>query len=330
MDASPARGGRSWRDTGFGQNMGMIYNRLVPCNLCGSESFSLLYPDELGDRAATVDYDFSPQTRKTYRIVKCEACGLIFTNPMPALQSSYEQTEDETYLRSRPQRLRTAERLVQRLLQYKDGGDLLDVGCSTGILLDAASRHFSVEGVELSPWAFEHASARHKVYRRPLRDLGLEKKYDVVTLMGVIEHFEDPTAEIRAIHDVLTPGGLFVVYTGDVGAWLPRILGKTWWWYQGMHLFYFSRSTCERLLSKCGFDVVTTENHCTYFELHSLGTSLRRYRIGHLLHPLLNLPGVRNAIVPLKLSGEMLMFATKRGGVQSDRASDLVARAVMV
>jgi hypothetical protein len=34
--------------------------------------------------------------------------------------------------------------------------------------------------------------------------------------------------------------------------------------------------------------------------------------------------------VPLKLSGEMLMFATKRGGVQSDRASDLVARAVMV
>ena len=317
-------------NAGFRKNVRMIESRQVPCNLCGSESLALLYPDELGDKAARVDYDFSPQTRKTYRIVKCEECGLIFTNPMPALQSSYEETEDETYLRSRPQRVRTAERLIRRLRRYKDGGDLLDVGCSTGILLDAASKHFRVEGIELSQWAFDQASARHKVYRRPLRDLDLEQTYDVVTLMGVIEHFENPTAEIQAIHDVLKPGGLFVVYTGDVDAWLPRILGKKWWWYQGMHLFYFSRSTCESLLNKCGFNVLATDNHCTYFELYSLGVSLRRYWIGQLVHPLLNLPGVRNLMVPLKLSGEMLMFATKRGGAPSESADDLAVSAAMV
>ncbi len=308
----------------------MIEKRQLPCNLCGSERCSELYPDELGAAAATVDYDFSPQTRHTYRIVKCDACGLIFTNPMPALQASYEETRDETYLRSKPQRLRTARRCVDRIRRFKQGGDLLDVGCSTGILLDAASEFFTVEGIELSQWAYEEASARHTVYNRSLRELDLGKQYDVVTLMGVIEHFEDPTAEISAISDVLKPGGLCVVYTGDVDAWLPRLLGKKWWWYQGMHLFYFSRRSCAGLLAKCGFDVAGTNNHCTYFQLYSLGISLKRYRVGLLFNPLFNLPLVKNVMLPLKVSGEMLMFATKRGQPRREATTGAIVSAAAV
>ena len=75
----------------LGKRVRMIEKRQIPCNLCGSESFALLYPVELGAAAATVDYQFSRQTRKTYQIVKCDKCGLIFTNPMPALQASYEE-----------------------------------------------------------------------------------------------------------------------------------------------------------------------------------------------------------------------------------------------
>ncbi len=305
----------------------MIRKTHVPCNLCGSERYAELYPDELHGDRPRVDYDFMPHARRTYRIVKCDSCGLIFTNPMPALQASYAETEDEIYLNSRPQRFKTAERCVERIRQHKKDGRLLDVGCSTGVLLDAASRHFDVEGVELSEWARAQASLRHKVHNRPLRELDLDQQYDVVTLMGVIEHFEDPTAEIRAIHRVLKPGGLFVVYTGDVDAWLPRVLGKKWWWYQGMHLFYFSRKTCTALIDKCGFDLVADDTHCTYFQLYSLGISLKRYRIGLLLNPLFNIPYFKNAMVPLKLSGEMLMFATKRGFAESTGNADAVSSA---
>ncbi|HVP12325.1 MAG TPA: class I SAM-dependent methyltransferase [Phycisphaerae bacterium] len=290
----------------------MIPKRQVPCNLCGSERFAILYPDELGDEAPSVDYNFSRQTRKTFQIVRCDSCGLIFTNPMPSLESVYTETRDETYLRSRAQRLRTAEHVVDLIRRFRPGGTLLDVGCATGVLLDAASRHFAVEGIELSRWAREEASSRHKVYDRPLADLDLDKQYDVVTLMGVIEHFEDPTREIQAINRVLKPGGLFVLYTGDAEAWLSRLLGKKWWWYQGMHLFYFSRRTCQALLQKCGFTTIRVTTHRTYFQLFSLAVSMRRYWIGSVIEPVMKLPGLRDIMVPLQLSGEMLMFAEKR------------------
>lgn len=207
--------------------------------------------------------------------------------------------------------MRTAEKCVDRIRRFKKGGRLLDVGCSTGIFLDAASRYFSVEGIELSRWAYQEASARHAVYDAPLSKLDLAAQYDVVTLLGVIEHFEDPAHEIRAIHRVLRPGGLLVIYTGDVNAWLPRLLGKTWWWYQGMHLFYFSRKTCAALLNKCGFRVIRSDTHRSYFQLFSLGISVKRYWIGQVLNPLFELPILRNAMIPLRLSGEMLMFAEK-------------------
>ena len=38
-------------NAGFRKNVRMIESRQVPCNLCGSESLALLYPDELGDKA---------------------------------------------------------------------------------------------------------------------------------------------------------------------------------------------------------------------------------------------------------------------------------------
>ncbi len=291
----------------------VVRKRTIPCNLCGCKDYQVLYEDELGDTAATVDYNFCPDTRKTYQIVKCPSCGIIYTNPMPSIETSYHGTQDEIYLRSRPQRVRTAEQLMKKILRFKRGGRLLDVGCSTGIQLDAASKYFEVEGIELSQWAYQEASARHKVHNATLSELDLHERFDVVTLIGVIEHFEDPARELRLIHRALKPGGLFVIYTGDVEAWLPRLLGKKWWWYQGMHVFYFSRQTCKALLEKCGFQVVRTGVHCSYFQLFSLGTSLKRYKLGLLMNPLFNLPGLKNLMIPVKLSGEMLLLATKVG-----------------
>lgn len=288
-----------------------VRKNYIPCNLCGSKDYRVLYPDELGETAARIDYNFCLDTRKTYQIVQCPTCGIIYTNPMPSIETTYHDTQDETYLRSKPQRVRTAEQVVMEILQFKKGGRLLDVGCSTGVLLDAAAKHFSVEGIELSHWAHGEASKRHHVYNAPLSQLNLPESYDVVTLMGVIEHFEDPMRELKLINRVLKPGGLFVIYTGDVDGWLPRLLKKKWWWYQGMHVFYFSKRTCEAMLEKCGFHVIKAGLHTTYFQMFSLGTSLKRYKIGMMMNPLFNLPVIKDLMIPLKLSGEMLLFTTK-------------------
>ncbi|MCY3017891.1 MAG: class I SAM-dependent methyltransferase [Planctomycetota bacterium] len=245
-------------------------------------------------------------------MVKCASCGFLYTNPMPSVAECYEEHRDETYIRSCPQRRRTADHAVSILRRYQPSGRLLDIGCATGIFLDSAARFYQVEGLELSRWAYEEAAKRHKVHNVPLDRLKVDKPFDIATLFGVIEHFEDPYSAMQCVARLLRPGGLLVVYTGDVDSWLPRWLGKKWWWFQGMHLCYFSRRTCELLLSKCGFDTVHVGTLCVYFQLYSLGVSLKRYRLGALMSPLLNLPGLRRIMVPVKLSGEMLLLARRR------------------
>jgi hypothetical protein len=78
-----------------------INKKLIPCNLCEGTKFKLLYEDELGDNLPPVDYDFGPETRKTFAIVKCKECGLIFTNPMPNMRDAYQDVVDPIYMASK-------------------------------------------------------------------------------------------------------------------------------------------------------------------------------------------------------------------------------------
>lgn len=290
-----------------------IEKRWVSCNQCGGSRFKALYADELGDEHPTVDYDFRPDTRKTFAIVRCSDCGLVFTNPMPDLRGAYADVVDPVYLASERQRRETARFVLRSIRRHvPDGMRLLDVGCNTGLFLDEAAKFYEVEGVELSRWAARRASLRHKVHTSPISELDLSGQFDVVTLFGVIEHLDDPMRELRAIAGVLKPGGLFVVYTGDVDAWLPRILGKRWWWYQGMHLYYFSSRTLGMLLERAGFEVLSHANHMVYFQLFSLANSLSRYTIGRLFAPILKSQLLKDKMVGLRLSGELLVFARKR------------------
>lgn len=292
----------------------MVVKMFVTCNICGSAEYTSLYKDELGDAIPKMDYNFSVDTQKTCQIVKCDSCGFVYVNPMPDLSGYYKNTVDEIYLNSKKQRLRTAEISVQEILRFKESGNLLEIGCSTGHFLDVASKHFKVEGIELSEWAYKEALKRHKVYNMPLSELNLQKKFDVITLFEVIEHVTDPSKELDLIFDLLKPGGLLVISTPDIDGWLPRLMGKKWWQFMGMHLCYFSKATCKLLLEKKGFKILKITNYTHVFQLFSIGISMSRYSIGKIVKPILSLPFIRDLMIPLKLSGEMLIFALRKDG----------------
>lgn len=288
-----------------------VEKRQIPCNVCDSKEFYDLYEDTLKGQAPTVDYNFNQDTRKTFKIVACKNCGLVFTNPMPKMGVFYTETEDEEYLKSESQRRYTARNSVKMITKYKKSGRLLDIGCSTGFFLDAAKDYFEVEGIELSKWAAEIASKKFKVFQKPLNKLNIKYKYDVITLWGVIEHFEDPKFELKEIYKHLAPGGILVIYTGNIDAWLPKLLRKKWWWFQGMHLYYFSKKTLSKLLTKIGFSILGSYNHTLYFQLFSLAISLKRYSVSRVLNPILSMPVIKNLMIPVKLSGEMVLLAKK-------------------
>lgn len=287
-----------------------VTKKPIPCPICETYEHRELYRDELGDAVPPLTYAFRTETTKTYRIVQCLSCRHIFTNPMPELEPHYQDVVDDTYLNSSEQRQRTARCLLKKIVRHKDNGRLLDIGCSTGFFLDEAQAVFDVEGLEASNWAANIAAKHHKIYR-DIEKIFPNEQYDVISLLGVIEHFENPAAIIREVSKRLKPTGLLVLYTGDVEAWLPRLLGKKWWWYQGMHLHFFSKRGCIRLLEENQLHVIADENFTTFFKMYSLSVSLNRYKVGRLISPFLNLPLVRDMMVPLTLSGEMLLIARK-------------------
>jgi SAM-dependent methyltransferase len=140
------------------------------------------------------------------------------------------------------------------------GAAVLEIGCATGELAAATRESLPIgryEAIELSP-AAETARARvDTLHTRPLRDLladgGIRGGFDLVLMSHVIEHLEDPAAEIAAIEKVLKPeGALFLEAPNGAGnRSLPIDDNRS-------HLHFFGVASLTRLLAGAGLETVAT------------------------------------------------------------------------
>lgn len=92
---------------------------------------------------------------------------------------------------------------------------LLDIGCGTGFFLERARTLYSAVGVDPSPIALSMCAGRKlgEVKEGSATDLSAfdGQRFDLVTLLDVIEHVDDDVAALRATSGVLAPGGHVVV-----------------------------------------------------------------------------------------------------------------------
>lgn len=284
------------------------------CPVCSSGRYKVLYPDTLGGDAPKFGYDFSPEHNKTYRIVQCMDCTHGYASPLPEkLWEKYEEVEDPVYLANSEQRMVTAAKALKRIRKYSAGGRMLDIGCGTGDFMLTAREFYDVEGVELSGWSADIARAKGlKVFDCLLRELEVEKKYDISTLWGVIEHFEDPRCEIENIYRLMKPGGLVCLWTGDIDSFTSHLLGRKWWWVQGQHIQYFSRKSLTRLFMDQKFENVYLGTYPYVMTMQSIAKSLERYRtVGKIAGSILKNPLLRDISVEIALPGEMFAIFKK-------------------
>jgi len=287
----------------------------LPCPICNSNRYKVLYPDTLGSDLPRFGYDFSPEHNRTYRIVQCMDCAHGYASPLPEkLWEKYEDVEDPVYLSNSEQRTITAAKVLKRIRSYSSRhGRLLDIGCGTGDFMLSAREFYDVEGVELSRWSADIARAKGlKVFDRQLHELMNNEYYDVVTLWGVIEHFEDPRREIENIRRLMKPGGSVCLWTGDIDSFPSRLLGRKWWWVQGQHIQLFSRKSLLRLFSEQYFKTIYFGMYPYVMSMRSIAKSLERYKTaGRLANNILTQPFIQNINMKISLPGEMFAIFKK-------------------
>jgi hypothetical protein len=99
--------------------------------------------------------------------------------------------------------------------------------------------------------------------------------YSAITMWDYIEHSLDPAGELAKAHELLEPGGLIALSTGDRDSLVARISRSRWHLLTPRHHnFFFSEQTLARLLARQGFEPVW------------LGHPGARYSLAHLTYKL--------------------------------------------
>lgn len=116
-------------------------------------------------------------------------------------------------------------------------GRLLDIGCATGILVEAAAaRGMDAEGIDFSTWAIARANERTGGRCRVL-DLetsgpaDFAAPYDVIVAHSILEHLSDPSRAIGLMFDLCRPGGIVYIETLNADSLMHRMTGDDWCGY---------------------------------------------------------------------------------------------------
>ena len=294
----------------------------VPCNLCGSADSSVVLRanTQAADLRAAVFACTSPGVGQHGTIVRCNNCGLVYTNPRPnaaMLDGLYAAVEDHSYLQEEEARLATFRHEMQRLAKHAPRGRLLDIGAHVGTFLRVAREAgYEVSGVEPSAWAARYARETHGLDVRPttVANAGFpEESFDLVTMWDVVEHFADPQGELLDVARFVKPGGVFALTTMNVGSLTPRLMRGHWPWYMLMHQYYFTPDTLSRMLEKAGFEVIAIEPHVRIIYVRYLVGKLHAY--SPVLHRLSQLATGRTGLgglrIPVNLGDLMTVYARK-------------------
>jgi SAM-dependent methyltransferase len=149
-------------------------------------------------------------------------------------------------------------RKLRRVLRWRDGGRLLDVGCARGEFLHVARHHFEVQGVEVSPTALTEARATlgHQVFAGDLLEANLPAAFfDVITLFSTVEHLAEPVAVLQECRRLLRDGGILVIKTPNFSSLNRRLLRGGWSGYKlPEHRFFFTPSGIRRLFGRVGLE----------------------------------------------------------------------------
>lgn len=202
-----------------------------------------------------------------HRFWECATCSGIYLFPVPseADEARFYAMEFEKFMASRSggdrdwtaaeRHVATNQDQVRRRWRVlapfvRSGASVLEVGCSTGFMLDAfRDSGMEASGIEPSGAFLEFLQGRgHEAFgdMAALRAARPDKRWDLITHFFVFEHIRDPWLFLSGQLEVLAPGGAIVFEVPcalDALTSLYRIPAfERFYWSIAHHFYYVPRS----------------------------------------------------------------------------------------
>ena len=270
---------------------------------------------------------------RSYHYYRCPKCSHVTTYPTPdrnAIHEHYDRKFNEgnyQLLRDFSQEYRKIYDYYVRILDLQlltrglswDGLKVLDVGCFTGEFLQILKTHGAdVYGLELQSRAVEIANRKldGRVFQVDIDRADFpQMSFDLISLLGVIEHVVDPIRLISRAQELLCPGGLLLIQTPNSGSFLARAMRGLWPPYAPVeHIHLFSRQSLTVALLQLGFTKILYEGHWKKLPVDYVFNMLQNYgpEFHRLIKPVyMRLPErLTRASLPFYV-GEMLVIAHK-------------------
>lgn len=239
----------------------------IKCAICKTDNSKLVY------RANFTSIDFSQETFSArripdkihYRIVHCNNCGLVYSNPIltpKEIEKLYRQSK-YTYGKYESDLNQTYGKYLQFLLTiYPKKQRLLEIGCGNGFFLKEALKlgFNKVWGVEPGKAIVKKADS--KIKKQIIVDVFKKGQFksdyfDVICMFQVLDHLVDPNEALQECFRILKPGGCLLCINHDVDSLSAKILGEKSPIFDIEHIYLYDKNTLSRIMLKNGFKIIT-------------------------------------------------------------------------
>jgi SAM-dependent methyltransferase len=223
-----------------------------------------------------------------YTLLRCSQCSLVWLeNPPPLGEMADHYGAD--YHRLVQQAAETSpgrwRRHAQILERYKQGGTLLDLGCSSGAFLESLKGlPWRLYGVEISADAAAKARARSgaEVFVGDVANAPFEpNSFDAITCFDVLEHMHNAREVLIRVREWLKPGGVFYTFLPNIDSAEARFFRSYWCGLElPRHLYHFSPPSLRKLAKSVGLEplcLTTVPNSQIEYDVRYICDDVLRY-----------------------------------------------------
>ena len=275
---------RDSKDTDYSQFID-FKQEITNCYVCGSDNLYFL------------------KKVNGFSVVRCKKCKLIWIGDAineEKLKSFYdsdyytnfyvERTGYKDYVGHEYNYRKNSRNNINIVSKVKkiDFLRVLDIGCACGFYIDEIKRlkNCDVYGVDFSKWAIKYGTdtlnLKNIYYQEKENHFDFESSYfDVVFILGTIEHVTSPREMLAEVYRMLKPDGIIMITTLDTKSLVPLYLIKP-----PEHLFYFNHNNLPILLRSMGFKTLINEPYFSHYYVFEILQILSNFQFLKFLAPI--------------------------------------------